>query len=625
MPATLTNALGLKKPAIVDRALIGDLNDNFDLVDGAIHNVVNVKGTAYDAKGDGVTDDTNAINLAVAALGSKPGGVYFPDGTYVHTGITPPSNSTFFGPSRARAILKMTASGTNHAFDVSNVSNVLIHNLTIDVNRATGSVNSPTDPCGVYVYRSSYVRIRDCLIKNAKGRGYYAKNTGGVIDSTDLEIVNTRFDACDTGSIGLEYARRVLIDNCELANSPSVGMATGGCEYVHVVKRTIARNNGHDGITFGNDTLYSTIDDCIAHNNGAEGLNIDGGAYCTISNSFSYANVTAGIALWNRSPGSATAGFNKIIGNTVLACESGIIVSGDTSPSTGKNLPGCVVANNIVRSSYGAGVLAGWGIRVTDADRVIVQGNESLDNASYGLWVANCANPNVANNVVRRNAWYGLKIGNGVTRGIFADNVFVENGDGTTYFYAIDDTDVATSGGNKISGNQFVEDRVGVTATQLAAIRSTTTNNLVNDNKTTGTTRSPLITGAGTRQRDNTWQEATVSPTSGAHRPGDAWINSAPASGGTPGWVAVERIDTTTNGATGGSTTALNTPGGTTGMAVGDVIGVPSDAGVVHWTTIAVVVDVNALTLTDATPVGFVAASGNPVYTTRWKAMAVLA
>ena len=51
---------------------------------GALGTFVNVKDAPYNAVGDGVTDDTNAINAAIGAVATAGGGtVFFPKGIYL--------------------------------------------------------------------------------------------------------------------------------------------------------------------------------------------------------------------------------------------------------------------------------------------------------------------------------------------------------------------------------------------------------------------------------------------------------------------------------------------------------------------------------------------------------------
>lgn len=51
---------------------------------------VNVKDTAYGATGDGGTDDTTAVQNAIAAAASTGGTVFFPHGNYIVSGLTIP-------------------------------------------------------------------------------------------------------------------------------------------------------------------------------------------------------------------------------------------------------------------------------------------------------------------------------------------------------------------------------------------------------------------------------------------------------------------------------------------------------------------------------------------------------
>lgn len=87
---TNTTRLNLYKPSIGEEDY-GDLvNANFDILDISASYIINVKDPEFGAKGDGVTDDTAAIQAAiVAAKGTSASDpaltVFFPPGTYAVT------------------------------------------------------------------------------------------------------------------------------------------------------------------------------------------------------------------------------------------------------------------------------------------------------------------------------------------------------------------------------------------------------------------------------------------------------------------------------------------------------------------------------------------------------------
>lgn len=75
-------------------------------------NLINVKAAPYNAKGDGVTDDTLAIRNALGAVGAGGGVVFFPAGTYLISGVIfVHQNGTILrGESRAGTVLRFTKS-----------------------------------------------------------------------------------------------------------------------------------------------------------------------------------------------------------------------------------------------------------------------------------------------------------------------------------------------------------------------------------------------------------------------------------------------------------------------------------------------------------------------------------
>lgn len=119
--------------------------------------VINITASPYNAKGDGVTDDTNAINAALAAVPTSPtsGAIVFaPPGTYVvsHPLVRQVSNTRFVGAGKTATIIKIAdnkasnfvgSDGSGFVFELaSGVKYCAVENLTIDGNDR-GQTNAP--------------------------------------------------------------------------------------------------------------------------------------------------------------------------------------------------------------------------------------------------------------------------------------------------------------------------------------------------------------------------------------------------------------------------------------------------------------------------------------------------
>lgn len=138
----------------------------------------------FGAVGDGVTDDSAAIN---AAYESGAGIIIFPAGSYlIKSSIFPKSNTHTIGPKAKIIYHKEYANLT-----IEDAHNVTIESLTIDGNQFEWE---SWQGCGLNIFKSESITIRGCEIYNAANSGI---NIGQV--STDPnEPINSK----------------ILIDNC---------------------------------------------------------------------------------------------------------------------------------------------------------------------------------------------------------------------------------------------------------------------------------------------------------------------------------------------------------------------------------------------------------------------------
>jgi hypothetical protein len=145
---------------------------------------INVQAPPYNATGNGTTDDTAAIQSAIAAAQAAGGGtVYFPAGTYLCTPTASPAlsvtgnNVRLLGPSRGSAVLKKNGNGvllsmSGPSTDPTGATHVrycTLENLKINGNGGTGSC--------LQLYYADNVTVRDV---------FFTGNADVVVDCVEL-------------------------------------------------------------------------------------------------------------------------------------------------------------------------------------------------------------------------------------------------------------------------------------------------------------------------------------------------------------------------------------------------------------------------------------------------------
>jgi hypothetical protein len=147
---------------------------NADMLDGlhAADYCFNVK--AFGAKGDGVSDDTSAIQAALDNAGEKGGTVFLPAGSYNATGIHVHSHTVLKGTGFCSE-LQLHNSSSNHVvyLDDATVSDVTVRDLKINGDRynntTSSSWNAITNGNGIYcVGGATYRSVNNIRIDNVE-------------------------------------------------------------------------------------------------------------------------------------------------------------------------------------------------------------------------------------------------------------------------------------------------------------------------------------------------------------------------------------------------------------------------------------------------------------------------
>jgi hypothetical protein len=253
------------------------------MITGAPVNVLD-----YGATGDGTTDDTNAILLAIAAMPSNGGALFFPAGTYIVNsdnvnGLRFNGKSNFVVEGYGATIKVKNGAAVitnNEVMFFINCSNGAINGLTIDGNRANRTVTVETaSHCLSITDYCSQITVNDVICKNSTSDGLYISTTVlGTQASypTDITLVNCVADNAYRNGLSVIGSLRLTVQGGEYKNTNGTLPKCG----IDVEPDT--------GYTFGNqDTI---IDGARLFNNDGYGLALGGPA--TLNNRILITNVT---------------------------------------------------------------------------------------------------------------------------------------------------------------------------------------------------------------------------------------------------------------------------------------------------------------------------------------------
>jgi hypothetical protein len=277
--------------------------------------VVSVKD--FGAVGDGVTDDTAAIQAAIDAVYAAGGGhINFPSGTFLTNNITLKAGVQLEGKGAYATTIKLKNNANADIITVENAYSLFgttatgingwgIHNLTLDGNDTNQSPAS-LDACnGITCYSAKYM-IRNVIIKNVKGHGIrsewqqYGEITGGMESSVENTTIDTvgRHGWWAKGPHDHHVIHLVVVDASKEANNTYSGIYTEG--YMngrffncHVWHRSTASNRCVYAVSSGGGNQF-----VACHFEGCRSQLRHRGQYDIVSSSLFYAHFgSAGTAM----------------------------------------------------------------------------------------------------------------------------------------------------------------------------------------------------------------------------------------------------------------------------------------------------------------------------------------
>jgi hypothetical protein len=418
--------------------------------------VVSVK--AYGAVGDGVTDDTAAIQAAINSLTSG-GALYFPTGTYKSGALTVGTSNITFQLNDG-AILKFPTLGAN------------VKAITVNANNfgvTGGKLEGPA--ASVYV---------------ANENGIYMVGTSTSVRKSGLELRNVEITQFGAHGIYAQFVDNILLDECYIHYCGYAGASFLSCNHgvatknriLYITPGTVGNMYGitltHDSTGYSSDPNAGTKlaanpfcwDWYIGQNyvayNAWEPIDSHGGYEITIDSNHVYASY-GGIALCSSSgDASGYAGYdNAVINNIVDARNPDGTASSYENDNYGINLNGGSTLNhkNVVCTGN------------------IVTGHGILGNTNSGaIQAVFVQNANISNNIVQK--WGGsCIIGTASSSMVISGNTFLELGGaaaGAENAIMIETTSALgntfTITNNSMQANGGTAGLVGVRAPQLTTL-----------------------------------------------------------------------------------------------------------------------------------------------------------
>jgi polygalacturonase len=356
-------------------------------------NAINV--TAYGAVGNGVTDDTAAIQAAANAAAAKGLQLYFPPGTYnVSSALHMPSNVVWIAtPGTA----KMVATKGNAIITSVETTRDVISGLTL-----AGSTSGTSVPSALLiVYRAAGFTLADATIEHTTGIGALFSDVNGtnVYGSTFDNIGNnanlalSAQGAAFTNDIAGYGNNNVVQDSNFTAIGLDAISATGQMGFSAISNKITGgpMNYGWQKMpaaaagVYGNEDTQLVVRDNTIQGVSGNGVDVDNSVDVKIYLNTISDTGSAGIGLFSSQNGAVN--WNTTTNNDVLhhfQAVGGITIGGF-------NAKDIEIAGN-VSGNTGSGSTQPYGIQILDSQDmrpgslVIRQNNTLMGNTVAGVY-----------------------------------------------------------------------------------------------------------------------------------------------------------------------------------------------------------------------------------------------
>ncbi|WP_409342064.1 right-handed parallel beta-helix repeat-containing protein [Paenibacillus sp. MBLB4367] len=435
----------------------------------------------FGAKGDGVTDDTAAVQ---AALYSGAGTTFVPDGTYIIDGVvTAPFN---IAPNRGldipdhthlqlspKAVLKMktNASDAYTVIRIQDRTHVKLSGGTIEGDRSTHTGTTGEWGYGICLNGAKNVTIEDVIIKNCWGDGIFInQGIATTAPSSNVKIVGITCDNNRRQGMSVLAVDGMYVEGSSFRNTNGTAPQSGidfepeaalsqqnknvkiiGCEFIGNVGDGIQMNRYNEGFVISGNTFTG---------NGGRGVSIFLAKDCTVS----------GNSLNGHQSNYAISALNsnriQIVGNRCAGNFQGIYVGANASWTSIMSGEDNLIADNVVEAN------GYWGILISSSYNQIV-GNLVDRNTDYGIYLYTALHNIVSGNKTTRNK-IGIIASVNSSDNAISNNISEWNGE--------DGIRVDSGANNLVAGNSCTGNGVNLNATYSNIVLDGCTDSSVQSN-----------------------------------------------------------------------------------------------------------------------------------------------
>ena len=205
------------------------------LADYFFINVKNPPAPLVAAKGDGVTDDTVAIQAMINYVNGKSNYLFFPAGTYSVQGLTMVTGVSLIGMDRYKTIIMLRAASNKDLLS-GDLGNCTISNITLNANMPGQTAN-----CSIYSGNATDMLISDVIFKN--GYNMLSIDNDGIVQMDNLVFDGTQGNGLAIGGVRASVNNINFINNSKL-NAGTLISITGNNNSVTQILNTEYAENG---------------------------------------------------------------------------------------------------------------------------------------------------------------------------------------------------------------------------------------------------------------------------------------------------------------------------------------------------------------------------------------------